>query len=153
MLKIILNTLLSLLIFSVCQSQTIEVEKTFGGYKFSQEGQLLKLNQMADIMESNPEALKLINSARINNSASTILGFAGGLVIGSVLTSNRSRSLLIGGGASILAGIIISSSARNKAKKAVDIYNGSLDSNSYLDWNIELNIATNSDGVGLVMNF
>ena len=68
-------------------SDSVFVAKNFWGYKFYQKDQRLNFNQLPYIMEGSSEAHTLITKARTNNTISSIIGGAGGFLIGWQLAS------------------------------------------------------------------
>ncbi len=141
-----------------CNAQKIEVDKVLGGYKYSQNGKRMTMNQLVKTMEYNPEALSLIKKARSNNIIATILGGVGGflvgLPIGTAISGKKANWTLAGIGAGIIVvSIPISSSANKKTKKAVELYNASLNSSSFYDLKPEFKIIGNVNGIGLSINF
>ena len=142
----------------LCFAQKIEMTKVFGGYKFTQNGKNLKMGSLVKSMESNQQAYEIIKKAQSNNTVASIIGLAGGGLIGwqiGTAVSGGNANWTLGGiGAGLIAiGIPIASSANKKAKKAVELYNSSLTSTSYYEFNPEYNIIVNANGIGLTMTF
>ena len=67
MKKTILTLTVVLATITFCNAQKIEMEKVFGGYKYTQNGQLLKMKDLVKTMESNQQAFNLIKKAQSNN--------------------------------------------------------------------------------------
>lgn len=143
---------------SSISAQRIEMEKGFGGYKYTQDGNRLTMGALVKTMESNPEAHVLIKKAKGNNVFASILGGAGGFLIGYPLGT------AIGGGdpnwvmAGIGAGLVIisipiSSGATKNARKAVDLYNASLPETSFYETKLEYRMVAGGSGVVLVVGF
>ena len=74
--------ILALTAVSICNAQKIEKEKVFGGFQYTQNGNLMTMGKLVKAMESNSEALKYIKKAKSNNVLNTILGGVGGALIG-----------------------------------------------------------------------
>lgn len=159
MKKIILTLIFTLATISFCNAQKIEMKKIFGGYIYSQDGNKMTMGKMVKAMESNPDALKFMKKAKSNNVLASILGGAGGALIGfpigTAIGGGDANWTLAGIGAGLVAiGIPISSGVNKNAKKAVDLYNSSLNSTSYNnEFNPEFKIVANGNGIGLSMNF
>lgn len=138
-------------------SQKIELKKVFGGHVFMQNGESLTHNQVADLMKNNNEALALMKSAKSNRTWSTVLGVAGGGLIGypigaSIGGGNAKWELAAVGAGLILVAIPIANGYNKKTRKAVELYNNGLTSSAYQFKPIfHLNLKGNS--VGLTMNF
>ena len=153
--------LISLLGFSAvstfAQNDSIIATKTFGGYKFEQNGKIVSPKAMLKIMEQNEEALTYMKKAKTNNDISMVPGFSGGFLIGWPIGT------AIGGGdpnwllAGISAGIIIiaipvAKAATSNALKAVEIYNSS-QLTSYFHNEVRLYLGLADHGVGLKLYF
>ena len=141
-----------------CNAQKIDIEKVFGGYKYTQNDELKSLGDLATIMESNTNAFELMKKGRTNRSLSSVLGFAGGGLLGwsiaTALGDGEANWTLAGiGGGLIIVGIPISLSANKKINQAVELYNASLKPTSYNAFKPELKIIANGNGFGLSMNF
>ena len=158
MKKTILTLIFTFATMTFCSAQKIEMEKVFGGYKFTQNGNQLAMKDLVKTMESNQKAFDLIKKAQSNNTLASIIGFAGGGLIGwpigTAIGGGDADWTLAGIGAGLVAiGIPISSSANKKAKQAVELYNSTLDSTSFYEVKPEFKIIANGNGIGLSMNF
>lgn len=143
---------------TICNAQKIDIEKVFGGYKYTHNDELKSIGDLATIMESNTKAFELMKKGRTNRSFAAVLGFAGGGLIGwplgTALGGGDTNWTMAGIGAGlIVVGIPISSSANKKINQAVELYNASLKSTSYNQFKPEFKIITNANGFGLSMNF
>lgn len=128
MKKCFLVIVLFVVAFSSVNAQKIEMKKTFGGYTFSQNDQMLTLSKMQEIMKDNKEAFNLVKSAKSNLTWGMILGAAGGALvgypIGTAIGGGDSEWALAGVGAAlIVATIPIIKGFNKKTKKAVELYN------------------------------
>ena len=158
MKKTILTLILAFVTLTFCNAQKIEMEKVFGGYKYTQNGKQMKMGDLVNTMQSNANALEFIKKARTNNTFASILGGAGGALIGfpigqSIGGGDANWTLAGVGAGLIVVAIPISSSANKKAKQAVELYNSSLNSTSYYEFKPEFQIIANGNGIGLTMNF
>ncbi|MDG1728485.1 MAG: hypothetical protein P8K68_05190 [Algibacter sp.] len=143
---------------TLCNAQKIDTEKVFGGYKYTQNDELISIGDLASIMESNTSAFELIKKGRTNRSLAAVLGFAGGGLIGwplgTALGGGKANWALAGIGTGlVIIGIPISSSANKKINEAVATYNASLNATSYNEFKPEFKIIANGNGFGLAMNF
>jgi len=107
----------------------IMLEKVFGGLKFSQNGKYLKPKEILALMESNPEAFNAFKKAKSNLDMASVLGFAGGFMVGwplgaAVAGGEPQWGLAAAGGALVVLSIPFSTGFKKHATKAVDIYNG-----------------------------
>ena len=158
MKKTILIFILTLTTITICNAQKIEMKKVFGGYQYTQNGNQMTMGKLVKVMESNSEALKFMKKAKSNNVLASILGGAGGALIGfpigTAIGGGDANWTLAGIGAGLVAiGIPISSGANKNAKKAVELYNTSLNSISFYKFKPEFKIVANGNGIGLSMNF
>lgn len=145
-------------VMTLCVGQQIEMKKVFGGYKFTQNGKKLTMGNLVKTMETNQQAFELVKKAQSNNTLASIIGFAGGGLIGwpigTAVGGGDANWTLAGIGAGLIAvGIPISSSANKKVKQAVELYNSSLNSTAYYKFKPEVEIIANGNGVGLTMSF
>lgn len=158
MKKLQLTITLTLTILSFCNAQKIDIEKVFGGYKYTQNSELQSLNDIATIMASNTSAFELIKRGRTNRSLAAVLGFAGGGLVGwslgSALGGGKPNWTLVGiGGGLIVTSIPISSRANKKIHQAVELFNASLKPEALNTFKPEIKIITNFNGFGLALNF
>jgi hypothetical protein len=143
---------------SFCNAQKIEIEKVFGGYKYTQKGDKMTLQDLARTMESNPEASKLIRQAQTNNTISLITGGIGGFLIGypigTAISGKEPNWILAGIGAGIaIISFPLSSSANKKAKQAIELYNSSLKSTSFKETKYDIDVVANANSIGLSIKF
>ena len=158
MKKTILTLIFALVATTFCNAQKIEMKKVFGGYKYTQNGNLMTVKDLANTMESNQQAFDIIKKAQSNNTIASIIGFAGGGLIGwpigTAIGGGDANWTLAGIGAGLIAiGIPISSSVNKNAKQAVELYNSSLDATSNYYFKPEFKVVANGKGIGLSMNF
>lgn len=143
--------------YSQSNTDTIRMQKVFGGYKFYQGNQRLSVKQMVKTMETNEEALSLMKSAQSNYITANIMGFAGGFMIGwpigAALGGGDPNWLMAGIGAGIIAASIpFSIKFNKKTKKAIATYNTAPQRHTFLD-NTSLHLSTTTHGLGLVLRF
>lgn len=158
MKKIILTFSIAISTLAICNAQKIEMEKVFGGYKYTQNGTQMTMKDLVKTMASNQQAFDLIKKAQSNNTIASIIGFAGGGLIGwpigTSLGGGDANWTLAGIGAGLVAITIpISSNVNKKAKQAVELYNSSLNATSYNEFKPEIKLLANGNGIGLSMNF
>ena len=143
---------------TLCNAQKIEVKKVFGGYKYMQNEKPMSMRSLVKTMEANADAYPFIKKASTNNTLVNILGGAGGALIGfpigTSLGGGDANWALAGIGAGlIVVAIPISSSVHKNAKKAVELYNASLNETSSYHFKPKFNMIANQNGIGLSMNF
>lgn len=158
MKKIFLIILVAITSYAFSYAQAIDSEKVFGGYKFSQNGEKMSFRDLERTMEANESAHQLINYARSRNMLASVISFAGGGLIGwpigSYLGGGDPNWALAGIGIGlVVVSIPISSSAGKKAKRAVDIYNDSLEETSFHAPKPRYNFIVNGSRVGFLVTF
>lgn len=158
MKKLTLTFAFTIALLTFCNAQKIDIEKVFGGYKYTQNNTLMSIGDLASVMESNTEAFEIMKKGRSNRSIAAVLSFAGGGLIGwplgTSLGGGNANWTLAGIGAGVIAvAIPISLSANKKINQAIELYNASLNGSSYNNFKPEFKIISNTNGVGLSMNF
>ncbi len=113
------------------------------------------MKQLALLMKTNDQATKQLRSAKTVQVTASVIGFAGGFMVGYPL-----GTALVGGEpnwvlASVGAGLIVVSftlnhSAKNKTKQAVNTYNKGLNTSSFWN-NSELKLSMTGNGIGLLL--
>jgi len=156
-------TLFTVLVFFVITAiaqtsgDSIAMKKVFGGYQYLQNGKILTLPQLENLMKTNAEASKIFKSVKTTNVFLSILSYSGGFCVGYPIGQ------AIGGGdpiwemAAVGAGLIIiaipiANGLTKKMNKAVDVYNGGIRSTSFWD-DKELKLQITGNGVGLALRF
>lgn len=156
--KAILSLIFALATLTFCNAQRIEIKKSFGGYIYSQNGARMTMGDMVDAMESNAAALRLIKKARANNATASVIGFVGGGLIGwpigTALAGGESNWNLAAYGAGlVVVTIAISTRSNRQAKKAVELYNASLETSSLYEFKPQFSFIANGNGLGFSMSF
>ena len=157
MKKLILAAVLTVATFLNVNAQKIEMEKVFGGYQFKQNGAVLTLNQMQELMKNNQEAFDLVKSAKSNQTWGMILGTAGGALvgypIGTAIGGGEPEWALAGVGAAIIVATIpIIKGFNKKTSQAVELYNAGFSSVGY-QFQPEINLNFKGSSLGIVMSF
>lgn len=156
--KTVLTLTMVFVAMTYSNAQKIEMEKVFGGYKYTQNGNLMSMNDLVKTMESNQQAYDFIKKAQSNNTMATIFGGAGGFLVGwpvgTSIGGGDANWTLAGIGAGLIAiGIPFSASTNKNIKLAVELYNSSLNPTSFNQFKPELNVIADVNGVGLSINF
>lgn len=143
--------------FAQTPNDSITIKKVFGGYQFYQGEQRLNMNQLVKTMKSNDYAYQKIKSARSTYTLASIIGGVGGFMVGwplgTAIGAGKPNWTMAGIGAGlIVVSIPISQNFNKKAKQAVDIFNGGIQTSSFWDKN-ELKLTMIGNGIGLTLNF
>jgi hypothetical protein len=113
---------------SVGKAQEITIYKTFGGLRFERDSLILSPKQVQYVLEVNPAALAEFKKARKNSGVASVLGFAGGLLIGipigsALVGGDPEWGLAAAGATLVVASIPFNGAFKRHAQNAVDIYN------------------------------
>lgn len=121
--------LLFLIIATTGKSQTITMYKTFGGVRFERDSLVISAKQTHDIISEDPIAFEQFRKARTNSAVASVLGFAGGLLIGIPVGTaligggDPEWGLALGGAALIGISIPFNRAFQRNAQSALDSYN------------------------------
>lgn len=140
------------------RTDSIEITKSFGGYRFYQHNQQLSLKQLQNQLQPNDAAYKLVKSARGSNTFATILGAAGGFLVGWPLGTaigggDPNWTMAAIGGGLIGVSVPVSIGANKKLKKAVAIYNDALVTTGSKPSPLQLQFKHGAGGMGLAICF
>ena len=154
MKNLLLLLTLTFLTITFCSAQKIEVEKVFGGYKYSQNGEKLSLKELGNILEKKTDSFELYKKGKSNLLFSTILNFSGGLLIGipigQSVSGKKANWTLAGIGTGLaIVGITIYSSANKKINKSIEIHNSKQTSTALYEFNLN----ATSNGLSLSLRF
>jgi hypothetical protein len=138
-------------------SDTIRIEKKSGGNRFFQNNQELKIKQLQEVLKTNESAYKSIKSAKSSNTFATILGSAGGFLIGwplgTAIGGGKPNWALVGVGAGLVGvSFPLAHSAKKKVRAAIVDYNSTINSNVSTN-SKELTFSTTASGLGLTLKF
>ncbi len=158
-IAIIMTLLMVGLTFTFGQTVTdsISMKKAFGGYKFYQGEKRLNMNQLVNAIKPNEQAYNQIKTAQSSYALASIIGFAGGFMvgwpIGTAIGGGEPNWIMAGIGAGlIVVSIPISQKFNRQAKQAVDTYNGGLQTSSFWDKR-ELRFSMTGNGIGFTLRF
>lgn len=126
-------------------------------YPVTQAGVELKPFEVQQILNSNPESRKELAAAKENQTFALLLGGAGGFMIGwplgTAMGGGEPNWLLAGIGAGLVAlSIPLSSAAKKKTLKAIELYNEGLVHKKETEA-LSFRFQGTSNGFGLVMKF
>lgn len=156
---LVMALLTTCLAFSFGQSaaDSITVKQEFGGSQICQDGKRLNMSQLGEELQFNEQAYKEFKGAKANYVVASIIGGAGGFMIGwtigTAISGGEPNWALAGIGAGlIVVSIPISQKVNKQVVKAVDIYNSGLETSSCWE-KTELRLAMTGNGVGLILRF
>lgn len=158
MKKLIFTFSLIFAISTFCHSQVIESEKVFDGYKYTLNGENLNMEELSTQLNTNEESVKLVKQAKSQNTIATILGGAGGALvgysIGTAIGGGEANLVVVGVGAGIIAvAIPVAAGAGKKMKRAVDVHNSRINTKENLAFKQKLLTISNKNGLGLAFQF
>ena len=133
----------------------IETRKVFGGYKFTQNGAQVNLNQLLFVMQNTPDAYRHIQKAKSSKTFMNVFGAAGGFcvgwTVGTLIDGGGVNWTMLGIGAGCLTAMIpFASSANKNALIAIDKYNNRNVSTINA---IDMQLGFTGNGVDLVVRF
>jgi len=158
-IRIVLTITSLLCIVFACSAQKINVEKAFGGYKFTQNGKVLKMNELATKVSGNSEARGLMQSAKSKVGISMVLsgvgGFLIGFPIGYAIGGGEDPNWWMAAGGAVLVGVglPIGNRGYKQAREAVNIYNKQLENPSGSKFKPQFHVAASPQGIGLLVKF
>ncbi|SFU01618.1 hypothetical protein SAMN04489724_3311 [Algoriphagus locisalis] len=143
--------------FGQAAQDSITLKKDFWGYKFYQGDKRVQIGDLVNIMRTNEEAYKSIKSAQSNYTMASIIGFAGGFMVGwpigtAIAGGDPSWGLAGIGAGFLVATIPLTNSFVKKSKFALDAYNGGSTSSSVWDRS-EMSLSLSGSGLGLSLRF
>ena len=158
MVKTLLTAALFFVTATLCSAQQIESQKVFGGYRFYIDGQKLNGEELTKELQVDPAAFKIFKKAKTNSTVATILGGAGGALvgfpIGTAIGGGTPNWALAGIGAGLVAiGIPFNVAANKKAKAAVDLYNDYDETALHSRIKTEFRWIASGNSIGIRMNF
>lgn len=120
---------------SFCQQEIpsrIEVKNVFGGCNFYMSGEKLNNKELLRILSHNDLAYIQIKQAMNHYKWGSVFGYSGGFLLGwelGTLAANNKFSWEIAsiGGTLAIISVPLTLSAFKKSKKAIDIFNNSID--------------------------
>lgn len=140
-------------------NDSIVIEKVFGGYQFSQNEKILDFSQLSEKVKPNEFAFNEIKAVKSKTILATIIGGAGGFLVGyplgTALAGGEPNWTMAAIGAGLIVVTIpIGQKANKQAKNAVEIYNSGL-KNSAFRKKADINLAFtgNRNGMGLCLKF
>lgn len=138
-------------------SDSIVIIKRFGGYQFFKNDRHVSMSQLQTMFQDNDRAYKELKSSRSAATPSSVLGYAGGFLIGwplgTAIGGGKPVWALAAVGAGLTAvSIPLSIKAGKKAKSAVATYNAGLNSGSSIRIK-EMKLNVSNNGVGVLMRF
>lgn len=158
MIKTFITLIFAISAITFCHAQKIEATKVFGGYKYTQNGTKMTMKDLVQTMKADAKSYQLIKKAQSDNTIASIIGFAGGALVGwpvgaAIGGGDPNWTLAAIGAGLIVVAIPIGSGANKKANLAVETYNKSLGITSFNEIKPKFNLILNGNGIGLSVNF
>ncbi len=146
--------------FSQMPINSITISKERGEVQCYMNGESLSYNQLYGMFQTYPNALKELKRAKRRYKTGTVFSYIGGFVFGFCLGSaisgeelDATWGITLGAGAAVGGiGLMIYNSGKKHHKKAVGIYNLSVNRTAYLNKNT-LKFGLTNSGIGLCYNF
>ncbi|MCJ8163738.1 hypothetical protein MKJ04_02725 [Pontibacter sp. E15-1] len=158
LIALIFLFVVSLDLHSQSVSKRIDIEKVFAGHRFSQDGHKLSADEMVMLMRENKEAYAIMRAAKSTSTIASILGGAGGFLIGypvgSHIAGGEPNWAMAGIGAGLfVVSIPISIKFNRLSKNAVDLYNAGLYEAKLRQGKTEFLLGSTTNGHGVALNF
>jgi hypothetical protein len=138
--------------------EDIEIEKVFGGNKYSQNGINLNLKRMVKIMRYDEIASQKIKSARLKTTLSKVFNITGGIlvvwpIVTAITNGDPNWTLAYIGAGLIVISIPLSIAGNKQAAKAVNIYNTNRRSQAFQSHSLKLRLNITGVGFGFALEF
>lgn len=146
---------LSFQVFSQTSADSITMKKVFGGYQFFQGDKRLNMSKLIETMQPNGQAYKEVKAAQSTYTLATIIGGAGGFMVGwplgTALAGGNPNWFMAGIGVGLIViSIPINQKFCKQAKTAVETFNGGVKTGSFWD-KTEFRSTFSGYGIGLTM--
>ena len=97
---------------------------------YTQNGRILRVNEMVNLMENSPEALEIMLQAKSTYNTAMALGYIGGFMIGwpigTAIGGGKPNWVMAAIGAPIaIIGFTLNPKYKRQSAKAVELHNGS----------------------------
>ena len=143
--------------FAQTEIDSISMKKAFDDYQFYQGEKRLNVKQLVNTMKPNEQAYSQMKTAQSSYTIASIVGFAGGFMVGwpvgTAIGGRYPNWAMAGIGAGLIVVTIpISQKFNKQAKQAVDTYNLGLQETSFWDKR-ELRFSMTGNGLGLTLRF
>ncbi len=140
--------------FSQSIDSVIQIRHGYFGNRYYQNGTKLSLSELPELLKTNDEAYKQIQSARTNNLLYYVLSISGGVllvygILPGTFFSDPKWGLVAAGTALSVTSIILNYKSKNQAQTAIDLYNLGLRRTSFHYREIRFGI----QGNGFVVSF
>jgi hypothetical protein len=144
-------------VFAQVATDSITIKKILGSYQFYQNQKKLKHKEVANAMIFNQEAYTQFKSAQSSYALATIIGGAGGLLvgwnIGTAIGGGNPNWVMAGVGAGLIVlSLPLNQSFNKKGKQAVEAYNSNIKASIIKEKN-QLNLSISGNKVGFVFRF
>jgi hypothetical protein len=138
-------------------TDTIVMQKVFGGYQFYQGSKRLNVSNLVRTMKPNEQAFKEIKAAQTTYIFGNIVAFAGGFMVGwpigtAIGGGDPNWTLAAVGAGLIIITIPIGQKFNKQARTAVNTYNKGAKTSSFWD-NTDIRFGFTGNGLGFTMNY
>ena len=153
-MKFVLS-ILAIFFLASASAQKIDMTNGFGGVRYSVDTLDISAKQVLNIIQVNPTAYQGFKSSRAKGTLSSVLGFAGGVIVvlplaSMIIGGEPQWGWVVIGAAMIGIAIPIDLAQKRQARSAIDLYNSSEPPKAQ---RIKANLLFTSSGAGLVVRF
>lgn len=122
--------LFTLLLLSMAQAQRVDVQKTWFGYQFTQNGKVLSYAQLQQLAQTNTDAVRRLKKAKKNSRFASVLTLAGlsciGVSVGQKIKGQATNwTWTLAGATTLSAAIPFHVRANRQSHAAIRLYNES----------------------------
>jgi hypothetical protein len=144
-------------VFGQASTDTIVMQKVFGGYQFYQGSKRMNISNLVKTMKPNEQAFQEMKAAQTTYIFGNIVAFAGGFMVGwpigtSLGGGDPNWTLAAVGAGLIIITIPISQKFNKQARTAVNTYNKGVKTSSFWD-NKNLRFGFTGNGLGFTMSY
>lgn len=150
--------LICISVFSQNTNDSIQIIKTSTNYRYLQQGNVLSLRQMTQIMKPDKEATMYLKSAKISTGISALLECSGGFLIGYqigtiIAGKGANLSMLAVGIGLWVVDIPINIATKRNLFKAIHHYNSYKSKNSLSSNTYDFHMGISQNGIGITLEF
>jgi len=150
--------LICISVFSQSSNDSIQIIKINTHYRYEQQGHVLNLLQMTQIMKTDKEATKYLKSAKLSNGISVLFEFTGGFLIGYpigtyIAGKGANLSMLAVGIGFLVVDIPISIATKRNLFKAIHHYNSYKSETGLISNAYDFHMGITQNGIGITLKF
>ncbi len=152
------SLILCISVFGQNSNDSIQVINVGSNYRCEQNGHVLNLRQITQLMKTDKEATKYLKSAKLSNGISVILGCAGGFLIGYPIGTyiagrGVDLSMLAVGISFLVVDIPVNIATKRNLIKAINHYNSNQSGTGSMNNAYDIQMGLTQNGIGITLRF